>query len=76
MGDTQMYEPRGRISGSYRNYDTYLCRGCGAVVNDMALHDEFHHNLNNHGHGYAAAYGPGSQWDTTYGPAPAKQRAE
>jgi hypothetical protein len=52
------------------------CSRCQAVVTDRELHDEWHEKIENHGHAYAAAYGPGGQWDTTTGPVPAKTMAE
>jgi hypothetical protein len=50
------------------------CRRCHSVVTDRELHDDWHEAHASHGHPYAAAYGPGGEWDVTTGPVPAKQR--
>ena len=56
-------------------YGLHSCAICGAVVkgDDQGLHDDWHEAHTNHGHSYAACYGPGGEWDTTTGPVPAKK---
>lgn len=50
------------------------CDDCGAVVRHTGKHDAWHEKIDNHGHSYAAAYGPGGEWDVTTGPRRAKKR--
>lgn len=58
--------------------DLLVCEGCLAVVNywDQYKHAEWHEKIDNHGHSYAAAYGPGGQWDVTGGPRPSNGIAD
>lgn len=63
-------EPRYTLT----NYG-WSCGDCGALVVHTSRHDKWHGDYENHGHPYAAAYGPGGEWDTTTGPVPGKDRS-
>jgi hypothetical protein len=53
----------------------YGCKVCGALVRNTARHDKWHADMENHGHSYAACYGPGGQWDRTGGMTAANERS-